>query len=125
MMRAILIDSAAREVREVEYSGNWRDIAPMIGAESGLFAVTPIREGEDLYVDDEGLLTSPNPHGYFLYQGVGQELFAGNGLVLGVDENGETRSTALTVGEVRERVGFGRPVPMPPAESTEGGAVSG
>lgn len=82
-MKAILIDPSNKTVTDVDYDGDYQKIASIIGASSGLFDV--VRSGDDaiMYIDDEGLLVNPNPHGYFRI-GNFPNTFAGKGLVVGV-----------------------------------------
>jgi hypothetical protein len=58
--------------------------------------------GVDLFVDEEGLLK--HPEYFFFLQGVGQEVFAGNGIIVGVDDEGETVGTDLSLDAVRARL---------------------
>lgn len=94
-MKALLIDAIAHTITEVQ--------VPEVdeGADGitdhlkcNLFDVVPFAPGEDLFVDDEGLLAYPNPNGYFT---VGGALFAGRGLLLGVTRDGYSKSTTWTV----------------------------
>lgn len=88
-MKALLIDPVARTITECDIEG-WRDIAPALGC--SLFDVVRLDALNDLYVDDEGLLSYPNPRGYFA---IGGRVFAGRGLVLGHNvENGESRDVS-------------------------------
>jgi hypothetical protein len=54
-------------------------------------------------VDDEGLLKPQE--GFFIYEGYRQPL-AGNGLVLGTDEEGESVDPKMTLEELKSRVTF-------------------
>lgn len=91
-MRAVLIDPSTMSVSLTEYDGDWKTIAPTIGAASGLIdAVYPARN-LSLFVDDEGLLyNGGNPHGYFqLVMGDNRTgILAGKGLLLGFNADGE------------------------------------
>jgi hypothetical protein len=113
-MKAILIRPAQKAVTEVEYSGDYRTIAKLIEADSGLFTAVGIDEDNFAYVDDEGLLVNPNPHGYFAFRGY-HGVLAGNALVLGLDNGGDVEPT-LTVEQVAEIVRF---IDNPPPEQIE------
>ena len=104
-MRGILINSNDRTVSEVEYDGNWRSIGPTIGCE--LFTVVSgLPEGDDLYVDDEGLLRANEKTTFFRLPWYPAPL-AGSGLVLGFDpETGDTVAARGSVEEYRSRVSF-------------------
>jgi hypothetical protein len=54
-MRAILLDAKTRTVSEVDYDGDYKSIYGLIGCQC--FTVVQLGNGDDLYVDDEGLLT--------------------------------------------------------------------
>jgi hypothetical protein len=56
-----------------------------------------------IYVDDEGLLN--NPRYFFNYKGYDQPL-AGRGLVLGVDREGDTIGTNLTIERLTPLISF-------------------
>lgn len=106
-MKAILIDAKARTVTEVEYSGNYRDIYTLLsGDEPGkvdLFSVIQLGDGDAVYLDDEGLL-KPQEH-FFRWKGFDQPL-AGNGLILGTDDDGESTSPKIALEAVKEAVSF-------------------
>lgn len=85
-MKAFFVDSVQREVREVEYNGDWRTIAPLLGCQ--YFTVVQLNQERDtIFVDDEGLLHDPKT--FFVIKGFEQPL-AGNGLVLGCNEDGDS-----------------------------------
>lgn len=100
-MKAILINSKDRTIVEVEHNGDYKQIYTLIGADT--FDVVGIDDVNSIYVDDEGLLN--NPRYFFEWQGYGQPL-AGNGLILGVDDEGDTVATNLTVEYVNSMVSF-------------------
>lgn len=102
-MKAYLIDPIAQSVTEVEYSGNYKDIYPLIDAE--LFTTVEINgTGDTIFVDDEGLLNG-NPHGWFAYADYPQPL-RGRGLCLGSDDEGESVAPSITIDELREKIVF-------------------
>lgn len=86
-MKAYLIDPTKKAVEEVDYDGDSSKIAPLIGATSGVFAAVRLPDDHVAYVDDEGLLTNPNPNGYFGLLGY-EQTFAGKALVVKTDEEG-------------------------------------
>ena len=90
-MRAILIDPITKTVAEVNYDGNYKSIYSLIGCDC--YTVVNFGYGVTLFVDDEGLLTYPNPHGYFRLNGYNATL-ASKGLLLSTNAEGE--SVALT-----------------------------
>lgn len=106
-MRAILIDPQNKTITATTYDGNYKSIAPMIRAESGLFDIVRVTDNTDLYVDDEGLLVTPNPNGYFHW--VAPEFdhqplpLAGCALLMDHDD-GDSADVSVTPEWVRERV---------------------
>ena len=100
-MKSILIDVFNKEIREVDYSGDFQDIYKLI--ECSCFTIATVDDKNVLYVDDEGLLN--NPKHFFKYEGYHQPL-AGNCLILGDNGMGESADTTLTVQEVEDKVTF-------------------
>ena len=83
-MKSILIDVKKQEVKEVEHDDTLASIYKHV--DCGTFDVVNIDGVNSIYVDDVSL--------------------AGNGLVLGVDEEGETTSPTLMLEEVKKAVTF-------------------
>jgi hypothetical protein len=109
-MKAILIDAENREVREVEVS-SWKDYAPLIKCDCFTVAMyfgdeTEERSQNVIYVDDEGLLTDPKH--FFVFEG-GHQPFAGNGLILGTDHEGETIEPSIILKEAQDKVRYLNP----------------
>lgn len=99
-MKAIIIDATKRTITEVEVDGGLDSLQKAVG---GYIELVRLDEGEDLYVNEEGLL-----HGeqnFFIYSGAHQP-FAGNGIIIGNKPDGGQKSTKMTVEEVTERVKF-------------------
>lgn len=94
-MRAIFIDAKNRRVEEFDFTGNFRDIQRKLGVE--LFTTVNLRGGDTLYVDDEGLLNGTQD---FFLCGLYPTPLAGNGLILGSDDEGETVAAKLKVEEL-------------------------
>ncbi len=104
-MRGILINSSERTVSEIEYDGNWRTIGPTIGCD--LFTVVSgLPEGDDLFVDDEGLLRANEKTTFFRLPWYPTPL-AGSGLILGFDsETGDTVEAKSSLEDYKSRVSF-------------------
>lgn len=113
--KAFLIDPSVTAVIEIEWNGDYKSIAPLVGAASTFNTVVFDDAQNTVFVDDEGKLTYPNPYGYFKIEGY-HDILAGKGLVLGQNEVGVTTAPSLTVDEVRKMVTF---VPTPPPEAVE------
>lgn len=100
-MKAILIDAARQEVREIEIS-DWRDITKAIGWDCRLFTVaTELENGDSLFVDDEGLINGTE---HFFITEYYPHPLAGNGVILGCNEDGESQNCKSTIDEIK--VGF-------------------
>lgn len=100
-MRTILIDPLARTVSTHTYNGNWRSIAPAIGAQ--LFDVIALSQG-DLYIDDEGALNEENAS--FI---IGSRHVLGSALLFGpVDPEGDSTECTLSIQEVQDLVSWAR-----------------
>lgn len=107
--KAILIDPFACTVTEVDYSGDYRDIYKLLSHESmpvrNFEAAYPefLKEGDTVYVDEEGLL-KPCAR-FILAHGHGQP-FAGKALVFGTDEDGESVSPKTDLETIRRAFVF-------------------
>lgn len=95
-----LIDAVKRTITEVAV-GDYKTIYPLLGCEC--FTCVGVEDDDTIYVDDEGLL-KPQEN-FFLYEGYPQPL-AGNGLVLGTDEEGESVNPKMTLETLKGRVKF-------------------
>jgi len=107
-MKAILIDSKSKTVRYVEVKVNDGSALQSMynHIDCDLVEVINIDDKNDLFVDEEGLLKLNKDSQFFLYDGFPQPL-AGNGLILGLDEEvGESIETSLSIEEVAEKVLF-------------------
>jgi hypothetical protein len=103
MKNGILIDVQNRTIEFVEVK-DWKDIYNHVKCET--FECVSIDEQNDVYVDEEGLLTLTPKSMFFMYKGYPQPL-CGNGLILGIDhENGESVDTTLSLEEVKKNVRF-------------------
>jgi len=84
MSKALLIDSAKREVREVDYVASPMDNPASLQSLIGGYIETAWswETGETLYVDEEGLF-KPQRHFFRLRQRADGQPLAGNGVVVG------------------------------------------
>ena len=101
-MKAILIDVKTQEIKEVEHDDTLQNIYDLIDCRA--FDLVRIDDVNSIFVDDEGILKD---NLYFEYS-VSDRVFqlAGNGLVLGVDDKGNSISATLTVEDVEGKVNF-------------------
>lgn len=100
-MKALLIDSTNQIITEVQVN-SWEDYSPLIGCQ--IFTIATYLENQDcIMVDDEGLLV--NPENFFAVDGVPQP-FAGNGLVIGTDDEGESAEPQIGIEELKNKITF-------------------
>lgn len=104
-MKAVLINAEDRTVTDVEYDGNWKSISETINCR--LFTVVSgLPEGDDIYVDDEGLLTANEDTTYFMFPWYPTPL-CGSGLILGFDpETGDSTACNNDAEFYRSKVNF-------------------
>jgi hypothetical protein len=104
MKKAIFINAKDKTVTEVELEnkGTLQQMYKLIGCE--LVAGLALNDHNDLWIDDEGLLCSPN--NFFTIKGFPQPL-AGNAIILGVNHlTGKDKSATMKVEEVKSLVTF-------------------
>lgn len=96
-----LIDPAARSISPWLYNGDWQTIAPAIRIGKSPFTIVHIDDGDVIHVDDEGLL---KPLDWFFAIKGGHQPFAGCGLVLGTNEDGEGVSARIALPDLKRRI---------------------
>jgi hypothetical protein len=96
-----LIDPAARRIAPWPYNGDWRTIASALRIGQSPFTLVEIGNGDVIYVDDEGLL---KPLDWFFAIKGGHQPFAGYGLVLGSNDEGESVSARIALQDLKRRV---------------------
>lgn len=102
-IRGILIDPFTRTVTEVETEGGLASIYELLGV--AYVTVIPISDGQAIYIDDEGLLVEKGHQEYWQWAGSNQP-YAGKGLVLGGDEEGDNVDATSTLEEIAGLVTF-------------------
>lgn len=104
-VKMILIDSEAREVKQItlEEDANTPLFKAMQRQVDGLLAMATYLPNNDcVMVNDEGLFKFRN---FFILKDYAQPL-AGNGLVVGTDNEGETVDAVSTVEDIEKSVQF-------------------
>ena len=102
-MKAILINVKDQSITEVEHDNTLDNIYDLLNCRT--FDVVRIDEVDSIYVDDEGLFVEDQL--FFEFGGDAQAVrLAGNGLILGVDDEGNSTRPNITLEEVKGRVGF-------------------
>lgn len=101
-MKALLIDSKNRVVKQIEIGEHYTEISKAIDCET--FSAPHIMQDNDtLYCDDEGLLKTPE---YFFLLDSYPQPIAGNGLILGCDDEGESTDVSMSLSELSSKVTF-------------------
>lgn len=102
-----LIDPFKREVTEVHFAGDYKQIYPLIDADC--FDIARInKHGDGICVDDEGLYVEEQA--FFYFTDYPQPL-AGKGLVLGCRaSDGETIAPTISLEELRSKIEWVMPV---------------
>tara|TARA_R100001377_G_scaffold80732_1_gene59819 strand:- start:40 stop:351 length:312 start_codon:yes stop_codon:yes gene_type:complete len=100
-MKAILIDVINKEVREVEHDDTLKSIYKHV--DCGTFDVVRIDNLNSIYIDDEGLFVEDQQFFNYVID-LRVASLAGNGLILGVDDEGDTIEPTLTLEEVKSSV---------------------
>lgn len=111
-MKLIKIDVEKQSVYEVEHDGSLKSIYKLLGAEC--FCIGATFENRDvIMVDDEGLLH--DSIGWFQLK-PGTQPLAGNGLVCGTDDNGDTVPPKVTLAFIKSICRFFKPGEITPPE---------
>ena len=102
-MKAYLIDPKQQTIYQVEHdASDYKNISRTI--ECDYFTTVVLNEHDDtIYIDDEGLLHMGIK---YMFQIDNNENFcyAGKGLVLGTDEEGESCEPTITPDELKKRI---------------------
>lgn len=102
MNKAILIDAENSRVTMVTLPNGYKEWHKVMKCDIATVAFY-IDDHDSVLVDDEGMLKQPER--FFLYEGFHHPL-AGNGLVVGCDEEGNTEDCNATEEAVRAKVKF-------------------
>ena len=104
-MKAYLIDPIKEEISIVDYNGDFKQIQELI--EADLFDIVyPFKNQDAIYVDDMGLMKQVNFYFQIKYDnGRNQDLF-GLGLVLGVDDEGNSIEPKISLETLKDKITF-------------------
>ena len=104
-MKAYLIDPIKEEISVVDYNGDFKQIQELI--EADLFDIVyPFKNQDAIYVDDMGLMKQVNFYFQIKYDnGRNQDLF-GLGLVLGVDDEGNSVEPKISLETLKDKITF-------------------
>ena len=106
-MNAYLIDPKARTITAVDCDYKTKSIQAIydLCGWHTFDCVGMDDDGNTIYVDDNGLLKPPSQHDYFMLVGYPAPL-TGTALILGSNEDGETRDCTLTLEQVQAKIKF-------------------
>ena len=104
---AIKIDVVKQEVYPVQISTkNIDDIYNQLACDIFTCPMT-LDNNDTLFVDDEGLFIDPSALlGAFYMDGYPSQPLFGHGLIVGIDDEGETDEVLSTVEEIKKKVTF-------------------
>ena len=111
-MKAIFIDVTAQTVTDIDLQPGLKTMYDVIGCQC--VDRRTIDSENDLWFDDEGLLLDPQPPKFRF--GIYPHLFAGNALICGYTEEGETIGTNFLAEQIRpfiQFLGYVRVEPQP------------
>jgi len=97
-MKGILINPYDETIKEVEYTGDYREIYSLI--ECRVFDCVRLTIENDMFIDDEGLLL----RGVQRYFSIKDRNYAGKALLLAHDDEGESVATTFTLEEAKDMV---------------------
>ena len=105
-MKAILINPKLQTINYVDYSGDYKDISKLTECTT-FTAVYPFDNCEDtIYLDDEGLLKPSNYCFTFRCDDGRNQPLMGNALILGTDDEGESKDVESTIERIQDRTVF-------------------
>ncbi len=108
-MRAFLIDPEDRTICEIDFAGGLDNFYEVLGC-SCITVAGPLPNGDDVWVDDEGLLKDPE---YFFTIPRYPTPLAGRGLVLSCDDQGASGPANATLTDLRAWIGFQQLIRIP------------
>ena len=101
-MNVILIDPHNKEVKEVIYKGDYREIYDLIDCR--MFEAPSLLNGDVMYCDEEGLINMDQDTRFFMTTYFPTQPIACKALVMAVDEEGESIEPRATVSQIRNSV---------------------
>lgn len=115
MTKAILIDAKNREIKAIEYdSSRYENIYPLLSTEAhavSIFEAVRLPSANDaVMVDEEGLFwlegREDKPESVYGFALGANHIIAGNGLLIGADDEGETCAPMMNEAELAKWVRF-------------------
>ena len=104
-MKAVFIDVEKGEIRDIEFKGKLEDFYHYIHCDIVDAVPFPDDENHDVVVDDEGLLKKIV--GFFSIYDDSEPQYAGNGIIVGVNNNvGKWISSKYSAEDIKRRITF-------------------
>ena len=105
-MKAFLIDPKLKYIAEVNFEGDYKEIYKWIEANT-FDCVNLNSDADTLYLDDEGLLKRSNYFWQIEILSNIKSTYAGRGLVLGTDDEGESTDVkTITLEQLKKDITF-------------------
>ena len=118
-MKAILIDPKAKQVMQIDYNGDYKTIYEHLSFINSFGNSHKVRTfdivrtptgGDGIYVDDEGLYApADDKHWYNIKYNNQDMMLVNRSLVIGCDENGDSKDCVSTVEDIKQRIKWGIP----------------
>jgi len=119
-MKAILIDPKHRAIMQIDYNGDYKTIYEHLsfinsfGNSHKVRAFDVVRtptEGDGIYVDDEGLYApAEDKHWYNIKYNDQDMMLVNRSLVIGCDDEGNSKDCVSTVEDIQSRITWGIPM---------------
>ena len=118
-MKAILIDPKAKQVMQIDYSGDYRHIYEHLSFINSFGNSHKVRTfdivrtptgGDGIYVDAEGLYApAEDKHWYNIKYNDQDMMLVNRSLVIGCDDEGDSKDCVSTVEDIKGRITWGIP----------------
>jgi len=118
-MKAILIDPKAKQVMQIDYDGDYKTIYEHLSFTNSFGNSHKVRTfdivrtptgGDGIYVDDEGLYApAEDKHWYNIKYNDQDMMLVNRSLVIGCDDEGDSKDCVSTVEDIKGRIKWGIP----------------
>jgi hypothetical protein len=118
-MKAILIDPKAKQVMQIDYNGDYKTIYEHLSFTNSFGNSHKVRTfdivrtptgGDGIYVDDEGLYApAEDKHWYNIKYNTQDMMLVNRSLVIGCDDEGDSKDCVSTVEDIKGRIKWGIP----------------
>lgn len=119
-MKAILIDPKAKQVMQIDYNGDYKTIYEHLSFTNSFGNPHKVRTfdivrtptgGDGIYVDDEGLYApAEDKHWYNIRYNDQDMMLVNRSLVIGCDDEGDSKDCVSTVEDIKGRITWGIPM---------------